>query len=62
MKRIYDFGCLHQQIHDEGVKALGAFHKEVSAQNFPYASTNIGMHDGEHDKFLEALDKWQGLH
>lgn len=52
-------GRLHAQIHDERVAALGAFHAEVTAGNFPYASTNIGMHDGEQEKFLETLDKWR---
>jgi 3-methyl-2-oxobutanoate hydroxymethyltransferase len=44
------------------VAALGAFHSEVVAEKFPYASTNIGMLDGEKDKFLEALDKWSPTH
>ena len=64
-KHAYAFGNvgrLHKQIHEERVAALGEFHKEVSAQNFPYAETNIGMHEGEKDKFLEALDKWTPLH
>lgn len=51
-------GRLHRQIHEERVTALGQFHTEVAAQNFPYKKTNIGMHAGEHEKFLEALDKW----
>ncbi|MEM6414854.1 MAG: 3-methyl-2-oxobutanoate hydroxymethyltransferase [Pseudomonadota bacterium] len=51
-------GRLHQQIHDERVAALGKFQTEVEAQNFPYKENNIRMHDGEHEKFLEALDKW----
>ena len=64
-KHAYAFGNvgrLHQQIQDERVAALGAFHKEVTAKNFPYAETNIAMHDGEKDKFLEALDKWSSPH
>ena len=64
-KHAYAFGNvgrLHKQIHEERVAALGEFHKEVSAQNFPYAETNIGMHEGEKDKFLEALDKWTPHH
>ena len=55
-------GRLHKQIHDERVAALGQFHSEVAAGNFPYAQTNIGMHAGEKDKFLEALDKWRPTH
>lgn len=55
-------GRLHQQIHEERVAALTAFHSEVSAGHFPYAPTNIGMHEGEQEKFLEALDKWQPVH
>ena len=55
-------GRLHKQIHDERVAALGEFHREVVAENFPYANINIGMHAGEKDKFLEALDKWVPTH
>ena len=55
-------GRLHKQIHDERVAALGAFHGEVTAGNFPYPQTNISMHDGEKEKFLEALDKWSPTH
>ena len=55
-------GRLHQQIHEERVAALGEFHREVQAQNFPYAPTNIGMHEGEQEKFLEALEGWTPLH
>lgn len=64
-KHAYAFGNvgrLHQQIHEERVTALGAFHKEVTARNFPYAETNIGMKKGEKEKFLEALDKWSPVH
>jgi len=55
-------GRLHKQIHEERVAALGKFHKEVIAGNFPYKQTNISMHEGEKDKFLEALDKWTSTH
>ncbi|MDB9808697.1 3-methyl-2-oxobutanoate hydroxymethyltransferase [Yoonia sp.] len=55
-------GRLHKQIHEERVAALGAFHSEVAAQTFPYAETNISMHPGEQEKFLEALDKWSPTH
>jgi len=55
-------GRLHKQIHDERVKALGAFHSEVHAQKFPYAETNVVMHPGEKDVFLESLDKWSPVH
>jgi 3-methyl-2-oxobutanoate hydroxymethyltransferase len=57
-----DVGRLHKQIHEERVAALGQFHTEVSARKFPYPETNIGMHKGEHDQFLEALDKWTPTH
>ncbi len=57
-----DVGRLHKQIHEERVAALGQFHKEVAARNFPYAETNVGMHAGEEAKFLEALDKWTPTH
>ena len=55
-------GRLHKQIHEERVEALGQFHSEVVAGNFPYQQTNISMHEGEKDKFLEALDKWSPTH
>lgn len=55
-------GRLHRQIHDERVSPLGDFHREVTAENFPYPQTNITMHEGEQDKFLEALDAWQPTH
>jgi 3-methyl-2-oxobutanoate hydroxymethyltransferase len=64
-KHAYAFGNvgrLHKQIHEERVAALGAFHGEVRKGAFPYASTNIGMHAGEKEKFLEALDKWTPAH
>ena len=55
-------GRLHKQIHDERVAALSQFHSEVVEGNFPYQQTNISMHEGERDKFLEALDKWSPTH
>ena len=55
-------GRFHKQIHDERVAALGQFHSEVVEGNFPYRQTNISMHEGERDKFLEALDKWSPTH
>ena len=51
-----DLGRLHRQVYDERVAALTAFHDETRAGNFPYDSVNISMHDGERDRFLEALD------
>ena len=59
-KHAHAFGNLrrlHEQMYEERVEALKAFHDEVSAQNFPYPQTNISMHPNEKDKFLEALDK-----
>ena len=55
-------GRLHKQVADERVTALKAFHNEVTAQNFPYPETNIDMHPGEKDKFLEQLDQWTPTH
>ena len=55
-------GRLHKQIHEERVAALGQFHSEVAAGNFPYKKNNISMHKEEKDKFLEALDKWRPIH
>ena len=55
-------GRLHKQIHKERVEALSKFRDEVVAGNFPYKDTNISMHEGEKEKFLEALDKWKPIH
>lgn len=64
-KHAYAFGNvgrLHRQIHEERVAALGKFHAEVMARNFPYAETNVSMREGEREKMLEALDKWTPTH
>lgn len=55
-------GRLKKQIHGERVAALTQFHNEVANENFPYPKNNISMHEGEKDKFLEALDKWRPTH
>ncbi|MDB4224750.1 3-methyl-2-oxobutanoate hydroxymethyltransferase [Granulosicoccus sp.] len=55
-------GRLHKQVAEERVSALKEFHNEVTAQNFPYPETNIDMHPGEKDKFLEQLDQWTPTH
>ena len=59
-KHAFAFGDvqrLHDQIHDERMRALIGFDTEVKAGNFPYPENNIRMHRNEKDKFLEALDK-----
>ena len=48
-------GRLHKQIHKERVEALSKFRDEVVAGNFPYKDTNISMHEGEKEKFLDNL-------
>lgn len=55
-------GRLRRQMHQERVLALRQFHDEVSAQNFPYDSKNVKMHEGEREKFLDALAGWQPVH
>ena len=55
-------GRLHKQIAEERAAALKAFHDEVTAKHFPYPETNIAMHPGEKDKFLEQLDKWTPIY
>ena len=55
-------GRLHKQIHKERVEALSKFRDEVVAGNFPYKDTNISMHEGEKEKFLDALDKCKPTH
>jgi len=48
---------LHTEIYDRRVAALRAFHRETTAGNFPYDANNISMHENEHEKFLDLLDK-----
>ena len=49
-------------VHEERVKALSAFNTEVKNNNFPYQETNISMHPGENEKFLESIEKWTPVH
>ncbi|MYA75068.1 MAG: hydroxymethyltransferase [Acidimicrobiaceae bacterium] len=51
-----NLGRLHRQMYTERVAALKEFHQESVTGNFPYPAQTIAMHDGEHEKFLEALD------
>ena len=53
---------IRKQMYVERVNALSEFKKEVVKGSFPYSETNISMHNGEKDKFLENLDKWKPLH
>lgn len=55
-------GRLHKQVHEERVSALSAFHSEVINNNFPYPNTNISMHAGEKEKFMDALAKRTPTH
>ncbi len=55
-------GRLHKQIHQERVEAINKFRNEVMDGNFPYPQTNISMHEGEKNKFAEAVDKWKPVH
>lgn len=57
-----DVGRLRRQMHAERVTALRQFHDEVTAGKFPYGSTNVTMHKGEQEKFLDALAGWQPVH
>ena len=49
-------------VYKERVKALSAFNTEVKNSNFPYQKTNISMHPGEKEKFLESIEKWTPIH
>ena len=51
-----NLGRLHRQMYTERVAALKEFHQAAVTGNFPYPAQTIAMHDGEHEKFLEALD------
>ena len=57
-----DVGSLLKQVHEERVSALSAFNSEVKNNNFPYPETNISMHAGENEKFMEVLAKWRPIH
>ena len=54
-----NLGRLHQQMYDERVAALKAFHGEVMAKRFPYPEQCVSMQPEEKQKFLEAVDKLQ---
>ena len=55
-------GKFQKMVHKERVKALSAFNTEVKNSNFPYQKTNISMHPGEKEKFLESIEKWTPIH
>ena len=55
-------GKLLTKVHKERVTALSSFNSEVKKNNFPYHETNISMHTGEKEKFMNALDKWTPVH
>ena len=64
-KHAHDFGDVgkfQKMVHEERVKALSAFNTEVKNNNFPYQETNISMHPGENEKFLESVEKWTPVH
>ena len=46
----------------KNVSPRSGFSQGSRCRNFPYAETNISMHDGEREKFLEELDKWVPTH
>ena len=59
-KHAHAFGNLaplHQQMYQERVAALQAFHAATTTKQFPYAEQSITMHADEERKLLEALDK-----
>ena len=55
-------GKFQKMVHEERLSALSAFNSEVKSSNFPYPETNICMHPGETEKFLELIDKWNPVH
>lgn len=57
-----DLLSIRKQVAAEKHRALSEYHKAVCAGGFPDGSVSISMHDGEHEKLLEALDKHQPLH
>jgi len=48
---------MHQELYRQRVSDLQAFRAQLTALNFTCAEQPIGMHAGEEEKPLEALDK-----
>lgn len=57
-----DLLSLRRAVAAERMKGLTGFRDEVMAGTFPREPYQVPMTPGEHEKFCEALDKWQPVH
>lgn len=57
-----DMLSLRRAMTAERLKGLTGFRDEVLAGTFPHEPHQVSMTAGEHQKFREALDKWQPVH
>ena len=57
-----DMLSLRRAMAAERLKGLTGFRDAVKAGAFPHEPHQVPMTAGEHEKFCEALDKWQPVH
>ncbi len=57
-----DMLSLRRATAAERLKGLTGFRDAVRAGTFPHEPHQVPMTAGEHEKFREALDKWQPVH
>ena len=57
-----DMLSLRRAMAAERLKGLTGFRDAVKAGAFPHEPYQVPMTAGEHEKFCEALDKWQPVH
>ncbi|MEX3012052.1 3-methyl-2-oxobutanoate hydroxymethyltransferase [Hoeflea sp. TYP-13] len=57
-----DMLSIRKTLAAEREKGLAGFRDEVKAGTFPHEPHQVPMAPGEHEKFQEALDKWQPVH
>ena len=57
-----DMLSLRRAMAAERLKGLTGFRDAVKAGAFPHEPHQVPMTTGEHEKFCEALDKWQPVH
>ncbi len=57
-----DLLSIRRLLAEERIKGLIGFRDDVKSGAFPDMAHSVSMASGEHEKLLEALDKWQPLH
>ena len=57
-----DMLSLRRAMAAERLKGLTGFRDAVKAGAFPHEPHQVPMTAGEHEKFCEALGKWQPVH